>query len=266
MKGRERKNKNGDAPSPKSAAGAVDATAILEQLREMKFRMDDLQQSQDQGSASNQENASILQQLGDMKKVIGELQQNQLTNVTSQATLDPVRSTISFASSPKFSQLPNSYSSQTIPSMQSSPSLLLNNSSPAVFNINENGLDQSQHVINSLRSKVIELTYKLEMELKERRKAEQRVTELNIQLEEAWRGLKETQSVLREVQHATDSLTKKRDERVAELHKILSENQSLETKIFEVERQKLTIENSYRSSLLTAESKCQVNFYDYLYI
>jgi len=95
----------------------------------------------------------------------------------------------------------------------------------------------------------------LENEAKERRKAEMKVLELTSQLEDARRGLRETQNALMDVQHAAEVLTQKRDERNAQFQKILMENKTLEAKIFELEMQLRNAEKATKGLQSSSEDR-----------
>lgn len=95
----------------------------------------------------------------------------------------------------------------------------------------------------------------LENEAKERRKAEMKVLELTSQLEDARRGLRETQNALMDVQHAAEVLTQKRDERNAQFQKILMENKTLEAKMFELEMQVRNSEKATKSLQSSSEDR-----------
>ena len=95
----------------------------------------------------------------------------------------------------------------------------------------------------------------LENESKERRKAELKILELTSQLEDARRGLRETQNALIDVQHAAEILTQKRDERNAQFQKILMENKTLEAKVFELEMQLRNSEKVTKSASVSSEDR-----------
>ena len=95
----------------------------------------------------------------------------------------------------------------------------------------------------------------LENEAKERRKAELKILELSSQLEDARRGLRETQNALMDVQHAAEVLTQKRDERNAQFQKILMENKTLEAKIFEQDMEIRNMEKLMKANSAAADDR-----------
>lgn len=95
----------------------------------------------------------------------------------------------------------------------------------------------------------------LTKEAEERRKAELKILELTSQLEDARRGLRETQNALLDVQHAAEVLTQKRDERNAQFQKILMENKTLEAKIFEMEMETRNSDKIHKNQTVQSEER-----------
>ena len=109
-------------------------------------------------------------------------------------------------------------------------------------------------VISNLRAKISRLqgdctraALKLEAEYKEKHKLELKAADLNTKLTEARQGLRETRNALQNVQQATEHLLQKRDDRDAQLRKVVEINKGLEARIRELEAKLKDAESMYKS-------------------
>lgn len=111
-----------------------------------------------------------------------------------------------------------------------------------------------QQKLSESHDELMRMSIKLDTELKEKRKMEQRNADLNSKLTDARQGLRDTQAALQSVQQATEQLTIKRDQRDVQLNRLLAENKAYDNRIYDLEL-KLRENESTVKSLMSSKDE-----------
>lgn len=111
-----------------------------------------------------------------------------------------------------------------------------------------------QQKLSESHDELMRMSIKLDTELKDKRKMEQRNADLNSKLTDARQGLRDTQAALQSVQQATEQLTIKRDQRDVQMNRLLAENKAYDNRIYDLEL-KLRENESTIKSLMSSKDE-----------
>lgn len=115
--------------------------------------------------------------------------------------------------------------------------------------------EEATYVLNALQSKLKEVqsdcmrhAIRADTESNERRKVEQKNSDLNAKYADARQGLRDTQAALQNLHEAHEQSVQKRDQREAQFQRMVSENKMYETRIDELESRLRVAESSTKAT------------------